>query len=885
MLELVNTSLPNGLIPGTHGFATVAMTKGLPDALRRRLEALCAYTHKTSAHDASYLAQNPVNWLHAVLPQGEHVVGRVAASDFDYTGRTNRLARLLIFPGREMPAVGGVAILQAESARLSAPWSGEPRHLPTDKEAAARLAALHPPAFSSPENWTNLFGPDGAQLAQRFAWQLEKSLKGGGKPIYFKTSAAFDQNGTKLLGLFADIIDLLPAELRSSVTFSTYPDALPAGTNCLLRGAFDGDRNFAIASSTQPWVDCEHAKVVHPEMLPSEAEPKPAAAVSGKGGVPAALDAAAPQSLDSPHAAPKRKQHPSGTPQRSHGAGSPYLLPPRSDDKKSGINVPACVVTILVLVATGIFVVWQVGEKKKKEAKALAEVDVPQQNESPDQVIDEYKIRIRELVRKLKEMKDNISKAETLDSLDSLNAEVSNWKKNQESEAREHATRQAVRDDELQEAKKEFDDIVAEVEKAIKERRDKLDRERRAAEANARANKEQAEAEAAPKAMVTEAIDKVPAEPADTRPEFFAAKVWKPYATENDVKQFILDASASGPVEAFYYSLTDGGKLHHEKVSANQLPMGIRLSPTIVTMSNRSTCLFIVFFSRDKEEALWFWNCSATGERASKWFTVETNGSGSPDRVNLKELAFGPDPEIYGLYEKQYGKPTYSVKCSPDSNESKLQREVRVQTDFLSVEDFKPLPGNQNEIETKLSEAQREFAEWSADAQRALSEIKKMVDDISNAIDDLKTKITEISENKAKKKDPKELEQKRNSQAEDIVEKWKRLNQTLTETKAGDRFPGKGVTIKQPPNVKDLKQAAKAEVIDQKLEGHLDVLQKIQDLKVEDRKDYQTRKKNISDLKKRLMSIGGGSNWREDAQKAKYWISAVSSTEPKGKSR
>ena len=109
--------------------------------------------------------------------------------------------------------------------------------------------------------------------------------------------------------------------------------------------------------------------------------------------------------------------------------------------------------------------------------------------------------------------------------------------------------------------------------------------------------------------------------------------------------------------------------------------------------------------------------------------------------------------------------------------------------------------------------------------------------------------------------------------------------ETLTETKAGDRFPGKGVTIKQPPNVKDLKQAAKAEVIDQKLEGHLDVLQKIQDLKVEDRKAYQTRKKNISDLKKRLMSIGGGSNWREDAQKAKYWISAVSSTEPKGKSR
>ena len=42
MYELVNTSLPNGLIAGTHGFATVAMTKGVQDVLRGRLEALCA---------------------------------------------------------------------------------------------------------------------------------------------------------------------------------------------------------------------------------------------------------------------------------------------------------------------------------------------------------------------------------------------------------------------------------------------------------------------------------------------------------------------------------------------------------------------------------------------------------------------------------------------------------------------------------------------------------------------------------------------------------------------------------------------------------------------------------------------------------------------------
>ena len=97
MYELVSSSLPNGLIPGSHGFATVAMTKGLPDVLRTRLEAYCAYSHRTSTHDATYFTENPVNWFHVTLPQGEHVMGRVAPADFDYTGRTNRLARLLVF--------------------------------------------------------------------------------------------------------------------------------------------------------------------------------------------------------------------------------------------------------------------------------------------------------------------------------------------------------------------------------------------------------------------------------------------------------------------------------------------------------------------------------------------------------------------------------------------------------------------------------------------------------------------------------------------------------------------------------------------------------------------------------------------------------------------
>lgn len=64
MYELVNTSVPNGLIAGSHGFATVAMTKGMPDAIRSRVENLCAYPHRSSAHDQSYYTENPINWFH-----------------------------------------------------------------------------------------------------------------------------------------------------------------------------------------------------------------------------------------------------------------------------------------------------------------------------------------------------------------------------------------------------------------------------------------------------------------------------------------------------------------------------------------------------------------------------------------------------------------------------------------------------------------------------------------------------------------------------------------------------------------------------------------------------------------------------------------------------
>ncbi len=268
MYELINTSVPNGLIAGTHGFATVSMTRGMPDAIRTRVESFCAYPHRTSTHDQTYYTENPVNWFHLMLPGGGHVVGRTAPADFDYTGRTNRIARTLYFSLREMPVNGGAYVLMAEAKRFCESWSGEPRYLPEDKAVETSLRVAGRPNGLQPMHWVKMFGPEGTVYAQRFAVLLSQNLLTG-KGIYFK-AARSDADGRRLLGLFSDLINLLPTELAVQVTFSTFSACVPNGITCHLKGLYDKNRTFETLSALQPWIDCENCCVMHPELLPHE---------------------------------------------------------------------------------------------------------------------------------------------------------------------------------------------------------------------------------------------------------------------------------------------------------------------------------------------------------------------------------------------------------------------------------------------------------------------------------------------------------------------------------------------------------------------------------------------------------------------------------------
>lgn len=268
MYELINTSVPHGLIAGTHGFATVAMTRGMPDVIRTRVESFCAYPHRTSTHDQTYYTENPVNWFHLMLPGGGHVVGRTAPADFDYTGRTNRIARTLYFSLREMPINGGAYVLMAEAKRFCESWSGEPRYLPEDKAVETRLRMAGRPNGLQPMHWVRMFGSEGTMYAQRFTVLLTQNLRTG-KGIYFK-AARSDVDGRRLLGLFSDLINLLPTELAVQVTFSTFSACVPNGITCHLKGLYDKDRTFETISNLQPWIDCENCCVMHSELLPHE---------------------------------------------------------------------------------------------------------------------------------------------------------------------------------------------------------------------------------------------------------------------------------------------------------------------------------------------------------------------------------------------------------------------------------------------------------------------------------------------------------------------------------------------------------------------------------------------------------------------------------------
>ncbi len=230
--ELINTSAPRGLMPGSRGFTTVAMTADTPPPLIQVCDGLSNYTHVFGLESGSY-AGNPPAFSHFHVRLGSRslsVLSRVAVHAPDYSGRTNRIAHHVVLDtggNDRLAAVGPAETLGA--INFLKQWEGEPRELPPTPVPVPPGPARMPGAFLA-KHWQEVFGTPDLAASLAGAWMTAPT-----RPT-FLIVAPNNPRRARMLGLIADAIRLLPPEMRWGVTFSTYLSIDPPGGDCLCRG-------------------------------------------------------------------------------------------------------------------------------------------------------------------------------------------------------------------------------------------------------------------------------------------------------------------------------------------------------------------------------------------------------------------------------------------------------------------------------------------------------------------------------------------------------------------------------------------------------------------------------------------------------------------------
>ena len=219
--EILYTSAPRGLKPGSRGFCTVQNTQGMSAILVEKLESLSGYKHIFMPHDA--LAHlNPVAWSHFRLVVGgrtHSLLSRISDFKADYTGRSNKLAHHVVLDSNERCG-GGPAWALSQVGFMQTDWDEKVRLLSRPRPV--------PPGDAKPEicrAWELATGDAG--------WAgiiAQAHLDDHNRLVYLTF-----QPGTDLLPLIREAISLLPIERRWDVTFSTYFTNLPPDVKCAWR--------------------------------------------------------------------------------------------------------------------------------------------------------------------------------------------------------------------------------------------------------------------------------------------------------------------------------------------------------------------------------------------------------------------------------------------------------------------------------------------------------------------------------------------------------------------------------------------------------------------------------------------------------------------------
>ena len=231
--ELIYTSAPVGLKPGSQGFCTVACTTGMPPNLAKLLETLSGYRHVFLPPDPN-ANNNPVSCSHLLLNLGGvpwHILSRTADAGLDYTKRTNKISHHIVLDKAELQECGPAAVLAQYSFQAS--WNQKPTLLPANKKLPPMQSKGH-----ICEQWRQLTGDAG--------WGgilAETALTKRPVSIIFRP-------GMNMLPLIDEALALLKPEQRWQVSFSTYCCNLPNGTGCQWKCILAGSPEMAQARLT-----------------------------------------------------------------------------------------------------------------------------------------------------------------------------------------------------------------------------------------------------------------------------------------------------------------------------------------------------------------------------------------------------------------------------------------------------------------------------------------------------------------------------------------------------------------------------------------------------------------------------------------------------------
>jgi len=219
--QLIYTSAPHGLKPGSSGFCTVAADGGMSQTLMTKLELLGGYEFRYNLSDPK-AERNPINFCYTRITlggQAASILSRVAFCGADYSGRTNKIAHhFLLEQGEHLP--GGPAWMMREMARgghFRTAWNDPPKALAS--VALPKLLPQSPPDRQPLRGWSQLGDPGWAGLMAKAFCQSRKV------PAY-----VIFEPGTDLLVLFEESLRLLPANMRWGVHFATYYPEFPGWT-------------------------------------------------------------------------------------------------------------------------------------------------------------------------------------------------------------------------------------------------------------------------------------------------------------------------------------------------------------------------------------------------------------------------------------------------------------------------------------------------------------------------------------------------------------------------------------------------------------------------------------------------------------------------------